>query len=61
MIQAAGRIAAIGYEDGADLEEAITRASAEMIMPPPESKPSRESSNSKSAASGTSSPGPTGR
>jgi hypothetical protein len=30
MIQAAGRIAAIGYEDGPDIEEAIKRAGVEM-------------------------------
>ena len=31
MIQAAGRIAAIGYEDGANPEEAIERAGAELL------------------------------
>ena len=30
MIQAAGRIAAIGYEDGADVDEAIQRAESEL-------------------------------
>ena len=61
MIQAAGRIAAIGYEDGADLEEAIKRAEAELIHATAGSKFKPREFKLDKRGLGYSSPGPIAR